>query len=107
MAKRERIVRYTDDDLRAMVVRGESKTDLRKVDATTAADIERQALEDEIPGEWDEEAVIVGLPPRKSAVNIRLDQDIVEFFKRFGPGYQTRINAVLRSFVNHRRGKAQ
>jgi uncharacterized protein (DUF4415 family) len=84
---------------------GEGRTDWRGVDATTAAEIESQAREDEAPDEWCEEAAAAGLPPRKSAVNIRLDQDILDFFKKAGPGYQTRINAVLRTFVEHRRAK--
>ena len=105
MAKKERIMRYTADEVRAKVARGEGRTDWRRVDATTAADIEHQAQEDEAPDEWCEEAAVAGLPSRKTAVNIRLDQDILDFFKRTGPGYQTRINAVLRTFVEHRRTK--
>lgn len=106
MAKKEHIVRYTADEIRAKVARGESRTDWNRVDATAAAEIERQASEDEAHGEWGEDAAIPGLPPRKAAVNIRLDQDILDFFKRLGPGYQTRINSVLRSFVEHRRLKS-
>ncbi len=37
------------------------------------------------------------LPP-KASISLRLDQDVLEWFKRQGPGYQTRINAVLRAF---------
>ncbi|KAB2896282.1 MAG: BrnA antitoxin family protein [Dokdonella sp.] len=36
--------------------------------------------------------------PPKSAVSLRIDQDVLEWFKTQGPGYQTRINAVLRAF---------
>jgi uncharacterized protein (DUF4415 family) len=39
------------------------------------------------------------IPQRKRAITIRLDEDIIEFFKAFGGGYQTRMNAVLRAFV--------
>lgn len=106
MAKKERIVRSTADEVRVKIACGESRTDWNRVDATTAAEIERQAREDDAADEWCEDAVIPGLPPRKSAVNIRLDQDIIDFFKRLGPGYQTRINSVLRSFVEHRRTKS-
>ena len=45
----------------------------------------------------------MGLPPRKEAVNIRLDADVLEWFRRSGKGYQTRINKVLRAFVESRR----
>ncbi len=37
------------------------------------------------------------LPP-KSSISLRLDQDVLEWFKAQGAGYQTRINAVLRAF---------
>ena len=37
------------------------------------------------------------LPP-KASISIRLDQDVLEWFKAQGPGYQTRINTVLRAF---------
>ena len=36
--------------------------------------------------------------PTKSLVSLRLDQDVLEWFKAQGSGYQTRINAVLRAF---------
>lgn len=41
----------------------------------------------------------VVLPPVKTHLSLRLDEDIVEWFKRQGAGYQTKINAVLRSYV--------
>lgn len=106
MAKRERIVRYTAAEVRTKVVKGESRTDWQRVDTTTAADIERQAQEDEASDEWCSDTVIAGLPPPKTSINIRLDQDIIDFFKDFGPGYQTRISSVLRAFVEHRRAKS-
>ena len=37
------------------------------------------------------------LPP-KSSISLRLDQDVLEWFKAQGSGYQTRINSVLRAF---------
>lgn len=41
-----------------------------------------------------------GLPPapRKAAISLRLDADVLEWFRTQGPGYQTRINAVLRAY---------
>ena len=36
--------------------------------------------------------------PTKSSVSLRVDQDVLEWFKAQGPGYQTRINSVLRAF---------
>jgi uncharacterized protein (DUF4415 family) len=51
----------------------------------------------EIDFDWSN-AEIVELPV-KSAVSIRLDPDVLAFFKTGGRGYQTRINAVLRSYM--------
>jgi len=36
--------------------------------------------------------------PPKAAVSLRVDQDVLEWFKAQGSGYQTRINSVLRAF---------
>ncbi len=43
--------------------------------------------------------MVVRMPERKSSVSIRLDQHVIAWFKEQGPGYQTRINAVLKSYV--------
>ena len=41
-----------------------------------------------------------GLKPAepKASISLRLDSDVLEWFKSTGPGYQTRINAVLRAY---------
>lgn len=41
-----------------------------------------------------------GLKPKppKTSISLRVEQDVLEWFKAQGPGYQTRINAVLRAF---------
>jgi uncharacterized protein (DUF4415 family) len=36
--------------------------------------------------------------PSKASISLRVDQDVLEWFKSQGDGYQTRINAVLRAF---------
>ena len=45
-----------------------------------------------------EKAVIV-LPQPKASVSIRLDQEVLDWFKSQGKGYQTRINALLRAYM--------
>ena len=66
------------------------------------------ALSDPENGPWTEaqlrsaELVLPGEGP-KVPVSIRLDREVIEFFKRQGPGYQSRINAVLRAFVRTQR----
>ena len=38
---------------------------------------------------------------KKTLITIRLDDDLLQFFKQQGSGYQTRINAVLRHYVKY------
>ncbi len=46
-------------------------------------------------------AVVIMPDVKKTAISIRLDDQIIDFFKKQGNGYQSRINAVLRSYVEH------
>ena len=103
MRKKEFIMHSSAADIDERLERGESKTDWQRVKAMTQAEVERLAGEDEgsLPEGW-ENTVVMGLPPRKKDVHIRLDSDILDWFKAHGAGYQTRINAVLRSFVQTR-----
>ncbi|WP_339833364.1 BrnA antitoxin family protein [uncultured Parvibaculum sp.] len=39
------------------------------------------------------------MPEEAQPVTMRLDRSVIDFFKRGGPGYQARINAVLRAYV--------
>ncbi len=43
----------------------------------------------------------VKMPVGKTAISIRVDDDILKFFKKQGKGYQAKINAVLRSYIEH------
>ena len=49
--------------------------------------------------------VKVDWPQSKQAISLRIDQDILDWFRDGGPGYQTRMNAVLRAFVDAQQGK--
>jgi uncharacterized protein (DUF4415 family) len=40
-----------------------------------------------------------GLPGTKKLISLRVDPDVLEWFRAQGPGYQTRMNAVLRAFM--------
>jgi uncharacterized protein (DUF4415 family) len=108
MAKKERIVRYSAEDLAAKIARGESQTDWARVKAMPQEEVERLADEEDgpLPEGW-ESTIIIGLPPRKRDVHIRLDADVVDWFRGQGRGYQTRINAVLRAFVESRKRTAE
>jgi len=42
----------------------------------------------------------VAAPPAKRQITLRIDADVVDFFQRAGRRYQTRINAVLRAYMD-------
>lgn len=52
--------------------------------------------EDDFDVDWSRAVMVNGL--QKKAISLRLDPDILKFFKDGGAGYQTRINAVLRAY---------
>jgi uncharacterized protein (DUF4415 family) len=103
LARKERIARASAEQLQAMRERGESRSDWRAAEALSQAEVERLADEADgpLPEGW-ESTVELGVPQRRQAIHIRLDPEVLRWFKALGPGYQTRINAVLRAFVQAR-----
>ncbi len=93
---------YTAEELKAMRRRGEDRTDWAKVDAMTEADLERAIAEDEderdLEPDWTR-AELVTPRPRQS-VHLRVDPEVVDFFKAGGKGHITRMQAVLRAYVD-------
>jgi uncharacterized protein (DUF4415 family) len=100
MRKKERIVRASAKEVRRKLLRGEDKTDWARVKAISQAEVERLADEEEgpLPEGWAA-TVQIGIREPKQDLHIRLDKSVVRWFKAHGPGYQTRINAVLKAFV--------
>ena len=49
-----------------------------------------------------EETITAGLPEPKEQVTLRIDADVLRWFRAQGRGYQTRMNAVLKGYVDHR-----
>ena len=96
----KRIVRYTLSSSR----RG--KTDWARVRAMTDEEIEAAARSDPdaqlTDAEFWKEAKLV-MPERKQSVTLRLDKDVLEWFKAQGSRYQSRMNAVLRSYMQAHR----
>lgn len=78
------------------------KTDWAVVDALTDDEIAEAVASDPdavpIDVDWSDAVLIV--PPKKTAISIRVDDDVLDYFKRHGEGYQRRINAVLRSYMD-------
>ena len=81
-------------------------TDWAEVEALTEEQIERLAQADtENPATTADDWAhgVVGLPPLKMPVNAKFDADVVAWFKSQGRGYQTRMNAVLRLYMETHR----
>ena len=102
MTNGEDIRRYTADELEAMILRGEDRTDWAVVDAKTEQDLKRDTESDPawdgIPEDWYKDAVLV-MPGRKRLVSLRLDDDVLTWFRAQGRLYQTKMNAVLRAYM--------
>lgn len=100
MKKTQRITRVSRPRARKLG----DESDWARVDRQTDAQIARAVKSDrdaETLGAafWKNAKVL--MPRRKVPVTIKLDPDVLAFFRKAGRGYQTRINAVLRSFMQH------
>lgn len=103
MESEKRIVSYSSAELKAMVERGESETDWEAVKAMTDAEVEAAIASDpdEAGMTIDWSKAVFHPESRKTAMTIRLDADVLAYFRGQGRGYQTRINAVLRAYMDH------
>ena len=98
----ENTVRYSAAEIRAKIAKGEGRTDLARLRSTTDAEIDVQIQTDadlSDLGEVDWSTAVIAYPMPKNAVSIRLDSDLLDFFKSTGKGYQTRINSILRHYM--------
>jgi uncharacterized protein (DUF4415 family) len=80
------------------------KTDWARVDALTDEDIAKAVANDPdaVPIDIDWSDAVLVVPARKKAISIRVDEDVLDYFKSQGDGYQRRINAVLRSYMQQK-----
>ncbi|MBN9561273.1 MAG: BrnA antitoxin family protein [Alphaproteobacteria bacterium] len=108
MEKGRNIRKFSAAELEARRARGEGGSDLARVRAKSAEDLERDIADDpdfrNEAEDWYKAAEAV-MPTPKKLLSLRLDDDIIDWFKQQGPGYQTRINAVLRAFVRQQAEK--
>lgn len=104
MGKKSDTVRYTAKQIKARIARGEDRTNWDKIDAVTGTELEAsiRADVDDVQGEPDWTQAIVGIPAPKDHINIRIDHDVLQWFRSNGKGYQTLMNNVLRAFVQTR-----
>ena len=90
--------------MKVKFLKKKSKTDWDKLRSMSDSEIDYS----DIPP-LDKEIFIkakLQMPKSKPLISIRLDSDVLEWFKSLGAGYQTRINAVLRMYMEaHRHNK--
>ena len=104
MAKKNHIVKYTAEELAELVRREGTSSDWDKAARMTKAEVEARVASDpdeaDMVMDWDN--TTVETPQPKAVLNMRIDKDVLEYFRKKGKGYQTLINAVLRSYVKQK-----
>lgn len=78
-----------------------SKTNYRRLRALKGRDVVRTAEHPEIDLDHVARGIVrrgLKVVPPKASISLRIDADVLEWFKSNGAGYQSRINAVLRAF---------
>ena len=86
MTDKEDMRRYSLETLKGMAERSETET---------RADAPVFAVDEEF---WANARVV--MPPDKTSVHLRMDSDVLDWFRGQGKGHLTRMNAVLRSFMD-------
>lgn len=86
---RKNITTVSDDDL-------DRRKDRSRADAPAGPELGADF--------WRQARLVMPAGP-KEQLTVRLDADVVQWFKKQGKGYQTRMNAVLRAFYETQRGE--
>lgn len=79
-------------------------SDLKKLDKMTDAEIDYSDIPP-LDESFFKKAIVV-LPEKKDSITLRIDHDVLEFYKHQGRGYQTLINAVLKTYAYTRQKKS-
>ena len=97
----ERITRVTLEEAKRM----KGETDYARLDAMTDEDIARAVAEDPdaapLDIDWTQARLV--LPTGKENVTLRVDRDVLAWFRGTGKGFHTRMNAVLRAYMEAHR----
>jgi uncharacterized protein (DUF4415 family) len=105
MARKGHIMKYTTEELDELVKKEGSRSDWKKAAGMTDVEIEAAVASDpdeaDMVIDWD--SATAELPKPKAVLNMRIDKDVLEYFRNTGKGYQTLINSVLRSYVKSKK----
>jgi uncharacterized protein (DUF4415 family) len=79
-----------------------SRTDWKRVDALKDKDIDLSDVPEVSPEMFARAIVRRGLKPvsRKAQLTLRVDSEVLDWFRKQGQGYQTKINALLRAYMD-------
>lgn len=87
---------------KANTAKKRSRTDWKRIDAMRDEDIDFSDIPKQGP---DFFANAILWPGPKKQITLRIDPDVLAFFRKHGRGYQTTINAVLRRYVEAQKGR--
>ncbi len=88
--------------------RRKSMTDLKRLREITDEEIETSIKNDpDWSDDWNWGEAVLVIPPKKKPISIRVDEDVLDYFKAEGAGYQRRMNAVLRSYMEQKKKKKE
>ena len=102
--KKPKTVRFTLDEVRST----RSSTDWKRIDAFSDEELTANALSDPDNPPLDDEFFLRARRMRledylregKEKICLRLDRDVLAWFRAGGRGYQTKINAALRAYID-------
>jgi uncharacterized protein (DUF4415 family) len=88
--------------MKKAVTSKKSRTDWKRVDALKDEDIKVSDIPEVSPEMFARAIVRRGLKPvsRKAQLTLRVDSDVLDWFRKQGQGYQTKINALLRAYMD-------
>ena len=106
---KRKIVKHSSAELKSLRKSGKSKTAWTCAKSIKDEDIDFLDSPEITPEMFANTVVRDGLQPpiRKKQLTLRLDADVLSWFKAQGHGYQTRINALLRAYKNAHGKRAQ
>ena len=87
--------------MKKKVTSNKSRSDWKRLKRMTDKDIDLSDSPELTPDMFARSILRRGLKPvaRKAQLTIRIDQDVLDWFRKKGAGYQTQINALLRAYM--------
>ncbi len=87
-------------------ISSKSRTDFDRLAKMKDSDIDFSDNPEITPDKFAQAIVRKGLKPvpRKSQITLRIDSDVLKWFKDTGKGYHTRINMLLRAYMEQSQG---